>query len=77
MEEWDLTNDLPNVDQNLGLEGIIFISDAILVEKNFRDTEHGKLYNPSDYPGHGNGLFFVGLEGSVGVSLSFLNVVVF
>ena len=33
MEEWDLTNDLPAVDQNLGLEGIIFISDAILVEE--------------------------------------------
>jgi hypothetical protein len=74
MEEWDLTKDLPAVDQNLGLEGITFISDDFLLSKKFVDEVHGKVYDPNDYPGHGNGLFFVGLEGMVKSLLECLNV---
>eukprot|EP01036_Dinobryon_divergens_P025139 gene25139-33659_t len=64
MEEWDLTKDLPAMDPNLGLEGITFILDDFLLSKKFVDEVHGKVYDPNDYPGHGNGLFFVGLEGN-------------
>ena len=51
------------MDKNLGLEGITFISDAFLLSKKFVDEVHGKVYDPNDYPDHGSGLFFVGLEG--------------
>ena len=31
------------------------------------DYDRGMPYDPSDYPGHGTGLFFVGLEATGGV----------
>ena len=51
------------MDANLGLEGIVFIPDTFLLSKRFYDDSRGKLYDPNDYPDHGNGLFFLGLEG--------------
>ena len=60
--EWNLTSDLPVSGANLGLEAITWIDDSYLVAQNFFDEAKGHTYNPADYPGHGNGLFFVGLE---------------
>ena len=47
---------------NLGLEAITWIPDDVLVAKGFFDESTGAKYNPASYPGHGTGLFFVGVE---------------
>jgi hypothetical protein len=64
--EWnlaaDLATDVPTIGANAGLEGIAWVPDADLVAKGFVDESTGALYDPADYPGHGGGLFFVGLE---------------
>jgi hypothetical protein len=64
--EWnlaaDLATDVPSIGANAGLEGITWIPDTDLVAKGFVDESTGALYDPADYPGHGDGLFFVGLE---------------
>jgi hypothetical protein len=60
--EWNLTADLPAVGANIGLEAITWIPDTFLVAHAFFDTSAGHAYNPSEYPGHGTGLFFVGVE---------------
>jgi hypothetical protein len=64
--EWnlaaDLATDVPTIGANAGLEGIAWIADADLVAKGFVDESTGALYDPAEYPGHGGGLFFVGLE---------------
>ena len=60
--EWNLTADLPVVGANLGLEGITWIPDAFLTSKGFVDQSKNHAYNPSEYPNHGTGIFFVGLE---------------
>ncbi|MEU8004893.1 lamin tail domain-containing protein [Catellatospora sp. NPDC049111] len=59
---WDLTADLPPVAANSGIEGITWISDAYLTAHGFADERTGKAYDPAAYPGHGDGLFLVGLE---------------
>ena len=61
--QWDLTADLPPVGANLGLEAITWVPDAYLVTNNFYDDAAAHTYNPADYPNHGSGLFFVGVEG--------------
>lgn len=58
--EWDLGG-MPDVDPNDGPEAISWVPDSYLVQNGFKD-DSGKTYNPTDYPGHGSGLFFVGLE---------------
>lgn len=58
--EWDLGG-MPEVDPNDGPEGISWVPDSFLTQNGFKD-DSGKTYNPADYPGHGTGLFFVGLE---------------
>lgn len=60
--EWDLTSDLPAVGANLGLEAITWVPDASLLANGFVDERTGAPYAPVDYPGHGTGLFFVGVE---------------
>ncbi len=60
--EWNLTADLPVTGANLGLEAITWIPDTALVAQQFFDESKGRAYAPADYPGHGTGLFFVGLE---------------
>jgi hypothetical protein len=61
-QEWNLTSDLPAVGANLGLEGISWIPDTFLTSKGFFDEHTGAAYDPTNYPDHGSGLFFVGLE---------------
>ena len=60
--DWNLTADLPVVGANLGLEAITWIPDSYLVAAGFGDQNLFKAYDPADYPGHGTGLFFVGVE---------------
>lgn len=60
--EWNLKADLPSVAANSGPEGISWIPDSFLTAHGFRDEHTGTAYSPSTYPGHGTGLFFVGLE---------------
>jgi hypothetical protein len=60
--EWNLTADLPPTGPNLGAEAITWISDAYLTSSNFFDENKNHAYNPAEYPNHGTGLFFVGLE---------------
>ena len=60
--EWNLAADLPGLRANGGLEGIAWIADADLVSGGFIDQSTGAAYSPATYPGHGGGLFFVGVE---------------
>ncbi|MEV8376092.1 hypothetical protein AB0P21_25355 [Kribbella sp. NPDC056861] len=60
--EWDLTSDLPDVGSNDGLEAISWIPDSFLTSHGFRDERTGAAYSAGSYPGHGTGLYFVGLE---------------
>ena len=62
--EWNLTPDIPPQGANLGAEAITWIDDSYLVSQNFFDEAKGHTYNPADYPNHGTGLFFVGIEGN-------------
>jgi hypothetical protein len=61
-DEWDLTGDLPAVDPNEGAESVEWIPDTYLVASGFVDKTTNQPYDPADYPAHGTGLFFVGLE---------------
>lgn len=62
--DWNITADLPAVGPNLGIEAITWIPDEDLVAMGFHDEAAGKPYAPADYPNHGEGLFFVGVEGN-------------
>lgn len=65
--EWNLASDLPGLAANSGLEGITWAPDASLTAGGFIDAVTGSAYDPPDYPGHGGGLFFVGVEGTASV----------
>lgn len=60
--EWDITADLPSNGANLGLEGIAFVPDAWLESQGFLDERTNQPYVAANYPNHGDGLFFVGVE---------------
>ncbi|MEJ5222621.1 MAG: esterase-like activity of phytase family protein, partial [Tepidiforma sp.] len=60
--EWALAADLPALGPNLGLEGIAWVPDAFLLAAGFFDESRGGPYDPANYPNHGGGLFFVGVE---------------
>ncbi len=64
VRDWNLTAELPSTGANAGLEGITWIPDSFLTSLGFYDWGLGKAYDPVDYPDHGTGLFFVGVEGS-------------
>jgi len=59
--DWNLSADLPGLDKNEGLEAIAWVPDSYLTAKGFK-TLAATAYNPADYPNHGTGLFFVGVE---------------
>jgi hypothetical protein len=69
-EQWNLTADFPELivpggdkdKANLGFEGVTFVPDTYLERNGFVDQSTGSAYYPSDYPGHGSGLFFAALE---------------
>jgi hypothetical protein len=60
--EWNLTGDLPMVGSNLGLEAITWVPDPYLLASGFVDESTSMPYDPTRYPGHGTGIFFVGVE---------------
>jgi hypothetical protein len=64
--QWNLTLDFPELNvpgkSNLGFEGVAFVPDTYLVQNGFVDQSTGSVYYPTDYPGHGDGLFFAALE---------------
>ena len=63
-EEWNLANLLPTLTANQGLEGITWIPDSALVSAGLVDEGTSEPYDPATYAGHGDGLFFVGVEGT-------------
>ncbi|MHC3000072.1 hypothetical protein OB08_13300 [Microbacterium sp. HJ5] len=65
--EWNLAADFAGLGANAGLEGITWVPDADLLAGGFVDAVTGSAYDPADYPGHGGGLFFVGVEGTASV----------
>jgi hypothetical protein len=71
--EWDLTTDLPKTGANEGIEAIAWVPDSYLVEHKFHDEATGRTYSPGDYPNHGNGLFFVGIEADGSIHAFALN----
>ena len=61
--EWNLAAGLPPLGDNAGLEAIAFVPDTLLVAKGLvDDARGGAKYDPANYPNHGQGLFFVGVE---------------
>jgi hypothetical protein len=60
--EWPLVADLPGLADNAGLEAVSWVPDSALVAKGFKDESTGATYNPATHPGHGSGIFFVGVE---------------
>ncbi|SDQ07557.1 Esterase-like activity of phytase [Curtobacterium sp. UNCCL20] len=66
-DEWNLAADFPGLGANAGLEGITWIPDSWLTAHGFTDAHTGAAYSPSTYAGHGDGLFFVGVEGAASV----------
>ncbi|MGN8049461.1 lamin tail domain-containing protein [Curtobacterium sp. 22159] len=63
-DEWNLAPDFPGLGANAGLEGVTWIPDSWLTAHGFVDQHTGAAYVPSAYAGHGDGLFFVGVEGT-------------
>lgn len=63
-DEWNLALLLPTLAANSGLEGVTWIPDSVLVAQGFVDSSTGKAYDPATYGAHGDGLFFVGVEGT-------------
>jgi hypothetical protein len=66
-QEWNLAADFPGLGANAGLEGITWVPDSTLTAGGFVDQRTGSAYAPGSYPGHGDGLFVVGVEGTASV----------
>lgn len=66
-KEWKLPG-MPSVEPNEGPEAISWVPDSFLTSRGFKD-DTGKLYDPAGHPGHGTGLFAVGLEATGGIFL--------
>jgi hypothetical protein len=49
-------------DANLGFEGVGFVPDSWLVQNGWVNPLTNARYHPENYPLHGTGLFFAGLE---------------
>jgi hypothetical protein len=60
--EWLLNSAFPTVGGNLGVEGLTWVPDSYLVQRQFYDENLQATYEPSSYPNHGNGVYCVGLE---------------
>ncbi|WP_405742182.1 lamin tail domain-containing protein [Streptomyces sp. NBC_00028] len=68
IHQWDMTSHFPQLDTgskddaNLGFEGVGYVPDSWLTANGWTDPLTGAAYNPANYPSHGSGLFFAGLE---------------
>jgi hypothetical protein len=60
-KEWDVTQLLPQVSANMGIEAIEWIPNSALNGK-FYDANTGALFDSSTYEGIADGVFFVALE---------------
>ena len=62
--DWNLTGTFPGPPfaPNSGPETVGWVPDSLLTTKGFVDENTGLAYDPTDYPGHGSGLFLVGIE---------------
>lgn len=68
LRQWDMTSQFPQLntgskdDANLGFEGVGYVPDSWLTTNGWVDPLTGNRYNPANYPLHGSGLYFAGLE---------------
>ncbi|CAG7605803.1 lamin tail domain-containing protein [Actinacidiphila bryophytorum] len=68
LHQWDMTSQFPQLDTgdkddaNLGFEGVGYVPDSWLTAGGWVDPLTGAAYDPANYPLHGSGLFFAGLE---------------
>ncbi|MFE9833920.1 lamin tail domain-containing protein [Streptomyces sp. NPDC005551] len=68
VRQWDMTAQFPQLDTgdkddaNLGFEGVGYVPDSWLTANGWVDPRTGAAYDPANYPLHGSGLFFAGLE---------------
>ncbi|MFI5824198.1 lamin tail domain-containing protein [Streptomyces rishiriensis] len=68
IHQWDMTSQFPQLDTgskddaNLGFEGVGYVPDSWLTANGWVDPLTGAAYDPANYPLHGSGLFFAGLE---------------
>ncbi|MEU2355489.1 lamin tail domain-containing protein [Streptomyces misionensis] len=68
VHQWDMTAQFPQLntgskdDANLGFEGVAYVPDGWLTANGWVDPRTGAAYDPANYPLHGSGLFFAGLE---------------
>ncbi|MEV6021119.1 MULTISPECIES: lamin tail domain-containing protein [unclassified Streptomyces] len=68
LHQWDMTSQFPQLntgskdDANLGFEGVGYVPDSWLTANGWVDPLTGSAYNPANYPLHGAGLYFAGLE---------------
>ncbi|WAL72711.1 lamin tail domain-containing protein [Kitasatospora sp. YST-16] len=68
LHQWDMTAQFPQLntgskdDANLGFEGVGYVPDSWLTANGWTDPLTGAAYDPANYPLHGAGLFFAGLE---------------
>ncbi|MFJ9456784.1 lamin tail domain-containing protein [Kitasatospora sp. NPDC101447] len=68
VHQWDMTSQFPQLntgskdDANLGFEGVGYVPDSWLTANGWVDPLTGSAYNPANYPLHGAGLYFAGLE---------------
>ena len=61
VDQFSLAADLPGLGANAGPEAVAWVPDSYLTAKGFK-KDGGATYNPADFPAHGTGLFFVGVE---------------
>ena len=71
--DWNITADLPTVGANLGIETLTWVPDSFLVAKGFYDESKSRAYVAADYPDHGAGLFFAGVEANGNLYVYALN----
>lgn len=68
VHQWDMTSQFPQLDTgdkddaNLGFEGVGYVPDSWLTANGWVDPLTHAAYNPANYPLHGSGLYFAGLE---------------
>ncbi|AUG75265.1 hypothetical protein CFP65_0290 [Kitasatospora sp. MMS16-BH015] len=68
VHQWDMTAQFPQLntgskdDANLGFEGVGYVPDSWLTANGWVDPLTHAAYNPANYPLHGSGLYFAGLE---------------
>ena len=73
IQQWDLTDLLPSVDANTGIEAVEWVDSSELKEKLF-DQSTGAPYDPASYPdAAADGIFFTALEANGQVYAFVLN----